>query len=591
MDFISAIKKYRLTLYLIPIILVLGIHLPFFILGKDSFLITNDNLNAEFLYAHLQKLSGNIYNFNQNTMLESIGGGLKLKYFHSPFIIVKFFFIFFESFDAYIINSIVVRYIGFIGLYFLIKDYFKINSKVLVYILCFTFAILPVYTMFGLTILGQPILLWAFLNLKENRKKTLSFLVILIFVFYTNFQLIGPFAIFWLLFFGLYRLYIGDHISKSYFTGIILMFAFSIIANISIISTLFAGGAEQSFRLSRVYLELPSFLGASYLFFKTLFFGELVSSLFVPVPILLIIMFVFFKEKLKKPVILIFGIILFNILVYVLTPHLSIYIGKYISFFTAFGFGRFIFLNAFLFFLILLFLIEDMKINQNIILITSLLLLLITSMRNMEFYYNSIGKMSKKIHWVYDEDKFIKSLIPRDLYNNNFHVHHSAGFLTFNEFYAEELFMEIEDFIGKDKSTYKIINLGIHPSISQYNGFNALGGYIPNYPIGLHEKFKKINEKELRKKEYYGEKNITINNGVYLTSFELSQYCNEYCFKKVANKSISNFDVNIKELKDSRVEYVFSAIEIQNTKKIGIEFQAVFEKDEYPYIIYLYKLI
>ena len=54
MDFISAIKKYRLTLYLIPIILVLGIHLPFFILGKDSFLITNDNLNAEFLYAHLQ---------------------------------------------------------------------------------------------------------------------------------------------------------------------------------------------------------------------------------------------------------------------------------------------------------------------------------------------------------------------------------------------------------------------------------------------------------------------------------------------------------------------------------------------------------
>ena len=70
MDFISAIKKYRLTFYLIPIILVLGIHLPFFILGKDSFLITNDNLNAEFLYAHLQKLSGNIYNFNQNTILD-----------------------------------------------------------------------------------------------------------------------------------------------------------------------------------------------------------------------------------------------------------------------------------------------------------------------------------------------------------------------------------------------------------------------------------------------------------------------------------------------------------------------------------------
>ena len=112
--------------------------------------------------------------------------------------------------------------------------------------------------MFGLTILGQPILLWAFLNLKENRKKTLSFLVILIFVFYTNFQLIGPFAIFWLLFFGLYKLYRGDHISKSYFTGIILMFVFS-IANISIISTLFVGGAEQSFRLSGYILSCHPF--------------------------------------------------------------------------------------------------------------------------------------------------------------------------------------------------------------------------------------------------------------------------------------------------------------------------------------------
>ena len=122
MDFISTIKKYSFSFYFLPIILVLGIHLPFFILGKDSFLITNDNLNAEFLYAHLLEISGNIFNLNQNTIIENIGVGLKLKYFHSPFILVKVPFLFFDSFNAYIINSIVTRYIGFIGLYFLIKD-------------------------------------------------------------------------------------------------------------------------------------------------------------------------------------------------------------------------------------------------------------------------------------------------------------------------------------------------------------------------------------------------------------------------------------------------------------------------------------
>lgn len=590
MDFISTIKKYSFSFYFLPIILVLGIHLPFFILGKDSFLITNDNLNAEFLYAHLLKISGNIFNLNQNTIIENIGVGLKLKYFHSPFILVKLPFLFFDSFNAYIINSIVTRYIGFIGLYFLIKDYLKLKSTLATYILCLSFAILPLYTIFGVTILGQPFLLWAFLNLANNKKKLISIICIVIFIFYSNFQLIGPFAFFWLTVMGIYNYFIEKKLNRNYILGLVSMIVFSIIANFSIISTVFSTGAEQSFRLSRVYLELPSFLGAAYLFLKTLFFGELVSSLFIPIPVILLMLILAFKNKLDKIVLSIFGIILFNILVYVLSPHLSIYLGDYISFFKAFGFGRFIYLNAFLFFIILIILFK--KINHNYIIISiSALILFMNSIRNMEFYYNSYGKIINNIHSVYDEDKFIKSLISKDLYNNDHHVHHSAGFLTFNEFYATELFKEIEDFIGRKKDDYKVINLGIHPSIAQYNGFYSIDGYIPNYPLSLHTKFQTINKKEYEKKQFYGEKNITISNGVYLISSELSIYCDEYCFKKVANKSINNFDLNIKELKDSRVEYVFSAIEIQNTKKIGIEFQEVFEKDEYPYIIYLYKLI
>lgn len=590
MDFISAIKKPIFSIYFLPIILVLGIHVPFFILGKDSFLITNDNLNAEFLYAHLLKISGNLFNLNQNAVIENIGVGLKLKYFHSPFILVKLPFLLFDSFNAYIINSILTRYIGLMGLYFLIKDYLQLKSKLVVYILCLSFAMLPLYTIFGVTILGQPFLLWAFLNLKNNKKKLISFACIIIFIFYSNFQLIIPFAFFWLTAFAIYNYYDEKKVNRNYVLGLIIMIVFSIIANFSIISTVFSTGQDQSFRLSRVYLELPSLLGALYLFLKTLFFGELVSSLFIPIPVILLMIIVSIKFKLDRSVLYIFGIILFNILVYVLTPHISIYLGDYISFFKAFGFGRFIYLNAFLFFIILIILFK--KINQNLILIlVSTSILFINSFRNMEFYYNSFGKLSNDIHAVYDEDKFIKSLIPKQFYNNDYHVHHSAGFFTFNEFYATELFKEIEDFIGRKKDQYKVINLGIHPSIAQYNGFYSIDGYIPNYPLSLHNKFQKINEKEYEKKQFFGEKNITISNGVYLISSELSQNCDEYCFKKVTNKSIKKFEVNINELKKSKVEYIFSSIKIQNTDKIGIEFQEIFEKQKYPYIIYLYKII
>jgi len=591
MDIRTIINNTQISFFVLPLLFVIGVHVPFLIWGQDSFIITNDNLNAEFLYAHLMNLTDNIFNLNQETVLQNIGEGMKLKYFHSPFIIVKLFFLLFDSFDAYIINSITVRFIGFIGLSLLIRDYFSIKSKLIQNTLCLSFAILPLYTIFGLSILGQPLLLWAFLNLRKGKNKLQSMFSIFLFVFYSNFQLIIPFAIFWLFIFGIFDKFKNKSLDKLYWIGLISLILISLIANYSIISTIFSNSGEQSFRLSRVYLELPSLLGAIYLFFKTLTFGELVSSLFISLPILTILLILFITKEIPKSVYLILSIILFNILIYVLTPHISIYIGEYISFFKAFGFGRFIYLNAFLFFLILIILIHDKKIDKLIIPVI-LTILTFNSIRNMELYYNTIGKlMGDNVHIVYDEDKLIKSLLPKSLYNNDFHVHHSAGFLSYKEFYSEELFKEISAYIGTNKNDYKIINLGIHPSISQYNGFHALGGYLPNYPISLHDKFKEINKKELNKQEYYGEKNITISNGVYMLSSELSLYCNEYCFKIMKGKKVEKLETNIEELKASKVKYIFAAVEILNSVDIGIQLEKVFENESSPYIVYLYKII
>jgi len=558
---------------------------------EDSFIITNDNLNAEFLYAHLQKISGNLFNLNQNQIIENIGDSLRLKYFHSPFNIFKLFFLFFDSFDAYILNSVFTRYIAFIGVYKLLNDYFKINSSSSVYLISTSFAILPVYTSFGITILGQPLLLWAFLNLANANKLIQSYLIIIVFVFYSNFQLIFPFAIFWLIIYLLYNIFSSKKISTSYIIGLIVFIISTIIANYSIISTLFLEGDERSFRLSRSYLDLPSISGSIYLFLKTLFFGDLVSSLFISIPIFLLIIYFLVKRKLKKEILLILGIIIFNITIHVLSPHIAIYLGEKISIFKAFGFGRFIFLNALLFFLILIIILEEIKSNKLKILITSILLL-ITAFRNMEFYYNTVGKLFKEIHWVYEEDKYLKSLIPKDIYDKKeYEIYHSAGFLNFKQFYAVDLFKEIKNSINKDIKTFKIINLGIHPSLAQFNGFYSVDGYIPNFPIRMHKSFKKLNLDESKKEHSFGEKNITINNGLYLISSELSKTCNESCFKKAENLVIQEFNPDLNELKKMKVEYLFSAAEIKNPDLFGFTFQGMFQNENYPYIIFLYKLI
>src|SRR5699024_6283480 len=45
------------------------------------------------------------------------------------------------------------------------------------------------------------------------------------------------------------------------------------------------------------------------------------------------------------------------------------------------------------------------------------------------------------------------------------------GTPTFKGFYSTELFQEIENYIGKDQADYRVVSIGMHPTIAQYNGF------------------------------------------------------------------------------------------------------------------------
>ena len=54
---------------------------------------------------------------------------------------------------------------------------------------------------------------------------------------------------------------------------------------------------------------------------------------------------------------------------------------------------------------------------------------------------------------------------------------------TVKEFYAEELFAEIKEHIGQEQKKYRVASIGIHPAISQYNGFYTIDTYNNFYPL------------------------------------------------------------------------------------------------------------
>ena len=108
--------------------------------------------------------------------------GLARHCFTSGLDVITWLLLLFEPFTAYVLNELFIRLIAFVGMYLLLKHHFLDREKDALIIfgvsLCFSF--LPFYSMFGLSVAGQPLLLYAFLNLRRQKQSIVDFLVIFI---------------------------------------------------------------------------------------------------------------------------------------------------------------------------------------------------------------------------------------------------------------------------------------------------------------------------------------------------------------------------------------------------------------------------
>jgi len=344
-----------------------------------------------------------------------------------------------------------------------------------------------------------------------------------------------------------------------------------LLFNYNSFQTLFFEGDMKSARLIDQINSLPTFLGMGYNFIVTLFFDLRTITSFISIPIIIL---VFLKWKsLSKFSKIILLILVLNIIFQSVYPYL-IALSKPI--FSPFNFTRVVLLNVFLFYLILISLVKVY--NRRVIVSLTIFITLINILKNPEFTYNSLGQILKpsSLHFIFSEDKVLKEKVFKGLMNSPAFEYHNKGFYTYNEFFSQKLFNKIKDSLGKDN--YKIVNLGINPSVAQFNGFHTLDGYLVNYPISLARKFEKINKSSIKR------------NGLFLLSEELSKECGIYCYKSNSPFEIYNFNINIEELKKAKVKYLFSATNISEFRDYGLEFHGEFEDKDSPYKVIVYSL-
>ena len=565
MDKISDLK-----IYLFGVICILLFHLPLLILKGDSYIIINDNLDCDFIYNHILKISNNIFNINQSQILDNIGENLRLSYIHSQFNFIKVFFLFFDSIDAYIYNSIIVRIIGFIFMFKVIKDCFK-QDNFLASLFSFSFCLISTYTIYGISILGLPMVFWCFYNLLNDRKIFLSLILLFLFPAYSLIQFSSPFIIIYSVFACFYFYRFKKIKSNNFIFGTLVLFISMLLFNYNSFQTLFFEGDMKSARLIDQINSLPTFLGMGYNFIVTLFFDLRTITSFISIPI--IILFFLKWKSLSKFSKIILLILVLNIIFQSVYPYL-IALSKPI--FSPFNFTRVVLLNVFLFYLILISLVKVY--NRRVIVSLTIFITLINILKNPEFTYNSLGQILKpsSLHFIFSEDKVLKEKVFKGLMNSPAFEYHNKGFYTYNEFFSQKLFNKIKDSLGKDN--YKIVNLGINPSVAQFNGFHTLDGYLVNYPISLARKFNKINKSSIKR------------NGLFLLSEELSKECGIYCYKSNSPFEIDNFNINVEELKKAKVKYLFSATNISEFRDYGLEFHGEFEDKDSPYKVIVYSL-
>ena len=159
---------------------------------------------------------------------------------------------------------------------------------------------------------------------------------------------------------------------------------------------------------------------------------------------------------------------------------------------------------------------------------------------------------------------------------------------TYRQFFAEDLFAQIDADIGLSQESYRIINIGLHPAIAQYNGFYTLDGYSNNYPLEYKYRFRNIISYELAKDEelrtYYDE----WGSRCYVLVDELDK--NFYCTKE-ANIVINNLQLNTTALYDMGCSYVFSAVNISNYLANSLDLSGVYEHEDSAWRIYLYEVL
>jgi hypothetical protein len=588
--------------------------LPYLILGEDAHAMLHDNLDSG---PFINQLAVKYFFDFSGTIPEFVNLDVRAMYPFSTFQLLLYAIL--PLFWAYIANEFIIKLIAYTGMYLFLGMFFpaisaKNDEKNYLFVtlaVSVIFAWCPFYSAFGLTAAGLPMLAWAFWNVALKHRETtptgdranaipastlaLCFLYIAFFGFSSALILNGYFVLTVLFGFCAYFLYKKEHRKKQiwFYLATALLLVIYIVCNFKFISLMLSG--YQSHRVVwDAFTQLPNvnrrnFIETILYFFIIFGFGYLHAGSNHSAILLICTVVLLFGRRDKKNILWkwISWIFLLNAIIAAVNALFTADIWSTIM--TSLGLGavnigRLYYVLPFTWYvagaLALAFIWEKIMQSGN----------------TQTVQKNDKVKLARTVTVTLCALSFVfvSTITRRECHVSVFTNYAAMLGVTINgpsyrEWFDENLFKTIDEAIGRDKTTYRVGSIGMHPAIAMHNGFRTVDVQYPSYSFEYWQKFRSVIADELSRDPGM-DAYFNWGNRCYLLASDIYTHRSWYNFMYNKNSTavIKTLDYNIEALKDVLGgEYIFSAVPIL-TPPDGLAYVDCFEGDYWK--IYLYKV-
>lgn len=586
-------KKLAQQWYLVMVFGFLGFAgLVFALCGENSIIAIHDNLDLFIPQYQMMKNTGTF--FSQGAEVPFLGG-ISRDVLPAEFSLYTLLYMIFPAYEAYVAGYLLKVIIGLVSCILLAKELLgeKYEAyKPLVWLLGLAYGALNVFPNFGICFASIPLVVWLLCKICRE-PKIRWYVMLFLYPFLSYFSYFGLFILGYMAVFFLWTWTRAVYLKKKGGAGqgdkklpLRVFLAICVLA---------AGCIVWEYRLFRVMLFGDEVTIRSVMEAGSFTFGEIVRTIgevfakgmfhaesahtYLVLPVCSLYFFVlniqYFREENIR------GIFhdLYNLLILALVFNSVVYGIYYWEGFrslvealcpplTGWQFNRTVFFSPFVwywaFFLVLKRLYDDKrragKVLANLLAVASVLLIVLSGTRYNDLYHTCRAAAYRLVKGAQTDQ------------------------LSFGEFYSEELFARAKEAVGYNGEWAAAY--GFYPATLEYNGIGTLDGYLGFYSLEYKEAFRRIIAPALERVEESRDYFDTWGARAYLYSGTELSIVNG---SRTYHVEDTNICIDAQAFKALGGKYLFSRIELSNTKEAGFTLEGVFTHERSPYTLYVYR--